>query len=337
MEGGGPPDGAAACEAILFEVPDDGAIDVALDETHAYWVTRDGRVFRGSLQDETQTLLVAGPSGARFIAADADRVYVVTDTDLSRVHKTGGEREVLATGPFFPVGLAVVEDTVLVLDMGEDGALGVPPTRGKLHEWREESGARIVLETPGGLGSLVADERDVYFVRDEATSTSVIEPMLVRIHRPTGAVREIALPPGTKALGLRSDLVYITGGLAIGAMSRAGEDRVELVSGYEPGGDRVVRLAVDAEHAYFSSFVRNYNYGLVCDESVFEHASFSDSQRRTYTLDIKGSLSRPALTATHVAWTHRRDDCGPDQPAYVVVLNRAAVDAPERCPADAGH
>jgi hypothetical protein len=82
---------------------------VAIDATHVYWSTAlngTGTIARAPRDgDGPVTTLAAGQDNPTSIAMSATHVYWSTMTTVSRVAKTGGAVEVLASGPSGPRSL----------------------------------------------------------------------------------------------------------------------------------------------------------------------------------------------------------------------------------------
>ncbi|MBL9024229.1 MAG: hypothetical protein JNL21_18695, partial [Myxococcales bacterium] len=115
---GGGAGGSPSCPGQLFLGDPDGSNYVAVDDTHAYWASRQGGIYRADLATGDVTLLAQYGLALGAIAVDRDYVYGAYQTVIFRIPKEGGAEEVLASKDHTDrfVDIRVADDTLIAVD-----------------------------------------------------------------------------------------------------------------------------------------------------------------------------------------------------------------------------
>ncbi|NUP13199.1 MAG: hypothetical protein HOW73_44740 [Polyangiaceae bacterium] len=294
-----------ACETIYLAGDGNGARDVALDETHAYW-TDGWAIFSASIATGEASKLFEGAWTGRFIAIDDSYVYSATEDDgdgtrgaLFRIPKGGGPREEIGTGIVLPIGLEVSAGEVFVLDIGAHLSTGDPePTSGRILRWNEATDLVPMVEgIQGYVGELMVDAHDVMVRRESATQRTD----LLMVSRADGAMTVRSILGDRMALAADSILLTqdTTSGWSIVRHQRAsgGNTLLGTVAGSRP----LRRILATDDHAYFALNNESYEWWdgrpqvirMALDSGIVEHLPYDE---------VEGTLTAHATNHQFVAF-----------------------------------
>jgi len=170
--------GAPPCADMTFAGDRSGAVGLALDATHAYWVTPDGNLERGALASGASEVVGHFESSEPLVLDLSDsHVYVGVTDRLIRVPKTGGPSEIVASGHFAPYDIEVDGDAIWLFDAS-----------GSVYRWRAADGLVSLVNGLTVPGFIAVDAADVYVAAFLAMiNNTLVMGALLRIAKDGGA------------------------------------------------------------------------------------------------------------------------------------------------------
>lgn len=273
-------------EPVVLAKNEDQPAGIGVDEANVYWIAGSrSAIHKISKTGGTVTSVLTGQQGIRRMAVDADAIYFLTDTQIKRVSKNGGEATTLVT--FADLGsrelafwrLAVNKDNVYFVGGPKDDQLlavnkagGKPqqlakvfvPTEFVFDEtniyWAEPFSELKKLSLAGGEPITIGDcEKAAAVAVDAAGVYCATESgKVLRFAKSDAAVTTVASVDNARFDQIAVDdrsiyTVDLTSGLY--RLDKSGGQPVKLVT-----IDRqLVKLAIDGQNVFWS----NYDEGTI--------------------------------------------------------------------------
>ncbi|NUP13200.1 MAG: hypothetical protein HOW73_44745 [Polyangiaceae bacterium] len=304
-----PADEPPACEALTLVGDGDGAYDVALDETRAFW-TDGSNVFAASLATGEAERRVENGGWIRYLAIDDSYVYAVDDEPegvdggvLFRFPKAGGTREDLGAGIAHAAGLEVAGGEVFVLDMGR-GAEGLDepePRDARIWRWSPATGLAAVAERlEGYVGNLMVDGSDI-ILRSARLEPARTE--LVVVSRASGAIETRPFEGDVMALSGDSIVSADSGpnGWSVSSYERATKGGSLIGTLKAPEG--MLALVTAGDDAYFAVNTVVYGYeDYEAAPQVYRMDLGTGAVVQFPYAEVIGDLTARAANDVHVAF-----------------------------------
>lgn len=183
---------------VILASGEDHPAAISVDETSVYWIGESrSAIHRINKIGGTITSVVTGQQGIRRLFGDAEALYFLTDKQIKRVNKTGGDATTLFT--FADLGPAEVSTWRLTIDKDNVYFVGGPGDD-QLLKLRKAGGnpmplTKIVMPT-----NLVSDGVNVYW----ADNYSEVK----KVNVDGGEPRTIGECEDAAAVAVDSDAVY---------------------------------------------------------------------------------------------------------------------------------
>jgi hypothetical protein len=316
--GPGAPCGAGIC-ATLLATGQPATIALAVDATHAYWMTRgtrdnlgnwhkDGAVSRVALSGGQPSVLAPNLDGANDMAIDASDVYFVTGAgSFGKVALTGGQVTPLTTRASF-VGPLVLDDTYLYWTEET-----TPPTVFTLYRFAKDGLGTVepLLTSPGVAADalLTSDATHLYWFDDNGLRRANKDGSLPTTIVPGG------VPSGVQTLRVDATNAYWTSAGAFTVTLResplAGGTLVTLAS--DTSDLNVSGLTVDGSQLYWACMSQQNTLG-----SVFVSPN-TPGKTRTLLSSLKLTFPLIATTTKLLVLATNTTSAPPSDPGGVIL------------------
>jgi hypothetical protein len=293
----------SACAVDVVATGQDGAQNLAVDDTHVYWTSYVGdQVMRQPRAGGEVETIASGQDGALGIALDATHVYWTNDVgdQVMRRAKKGGEVDTIASGQDGAHGIAVDATHVYWTNRLADQVM----------RWAKEGGELdTIASEQDGPESVVVDETDVYWanvegeeVQRRAKAGGEVETIQ------SGASYQTYLLQG----GIAVDATHVYWTMDLGGLGASGyvERRAKAggdVSRFASVDDQPFTIVVDDTHVYWTH---------VDGGGEVRRKSKAGGDPDTLAT-LQDSPVGLAVTSSHVYWTSAEGD-------YVARLSRCA-------------